>query len=223
MRKKGTYRKVTCCKLSLNETKRDSKLASELHRYYRPRKRTCRSLIQFYPVWLLHFPQWKTVFLRIIISVKTGFSRDILGVSNIKLLQSLLIVSMIPLFSDRKRKLNKWKIHRIVRAMKFTWCMHDCRVLRNSLHDKLEPRSSPPRYIIHRHLVNGFVKEKNLQKNQFTLQTEEYNYIVMAADNVSSQTTTGQPHLAKQDLTKLVKIVFRLLQTITCSSKYSVQ
>lgn len=30
-----------------------------------------------------------------------------------------------------------------------------------------------------------------------------YNYIVMAADNVSSQTTTGQPHLAKQDLTKL--------------------
>lgn len=30
-----------------------------------------------------------------------------------------------------------------------------------------------------------------------------YSYIVMAADNVSSQTTTGQPHLAKQDLTKL--------------------
>ena len=120
-------------KLSVNEKKRDSKRASELHRYYRPRKRTCRSLIQFYPVWLLHFPQWKTEFLRIILSVKIGFNRDILGVSNIRLLQSLLIVSMIPLFSDKKRKLNKWKIHRAVRTMKFTWCMHDCRVLRNSL------------------------------------------------------------------------------------------
>lgn len=133
MRKKGTYRNVICCKLSINETKRDSKRASELHRYYRPRKRICRSLIQFYPVWLLHFPQWKTEFLRIILSVKIGFNRDILGVSNIRLLQSLLIVSMIPLFSDKRRKLNKWKIHRAVRTMKFTWCMHDSRVLQNSL------------------------------------------------------------------------------------------
>ena len=65
--------------------------------------------------------------------LKIGFNRDILGVSNIRLLQSLLIVSMIPVFSDKKRKLCKWKIHRAVRTMKFTWCMHDCRALRNSL------------------------------------------------------------------------------------------
>ena len=30
----------------------------------------------------------------------------------------------------------------------------------------------------------------------------------MAADNVSSQVTIGQPHLAKQDLTKLVNLAF---------------
>jgi len=30
----------------------------------------------------------------------------------------------------------------------------------------------------------------------------------MAADNASSQVTIGQPHLAKQDLSKLVNIAF---------------
>lgn len=133
IRKKGTYRNVICCKLSVNETKRDSKRASELHRYYRPRKRTCRSLIQFYPVWLLHFLSGKLNFCGSFYQLKIGFNRNILGVSNIRLLQSLLIVSMIPLFSDKKRKLNKGKIHRAVRTIKFTWCMHDCSVLRNSL------------------------------------------------------------------------------------------
>lgn len=33
----------------------------------------------------------------------------------------------------------------------------------------------------------------------------------MATDNVSSQITMGQPHLAKQDMSKLVNITFLLL------------
>ena len=32
------------------------------------------------------------------------------------------------------------------------------------------------------------------------------NLKVMATDNVSSQVTTGQPHLAKQDVSKLVNL-----------------